>query len=312
MRAFVLGDVKRGGLLALAAAILFGASTPAAKAIIVGVHPLMLAGLLYLGSGLGLTVVKLAGRQSGVRLTRPDMPWLLATIVFGGGLGPALLMLGLTSTTGSTASLLLTLEGVFTALLAWVVFREPFNRRIGLGMASIFAGAVLLALHGPSGHAGLLGALAISAACLCWAVDNNCTSRISHVEAPTLTAIKGVVAGIANVSLALIAGAHFPVLRSIAFAGMIGLLGYGISLVLFVLALREIGAARAGAYFSTAPFIGALIGLIALREPWSATLAVAGALMAFGVWLHLTEQSSYTAAPEGDPTGRDLTTTSAV
>ena len=191
MAGFVLRDVKRGGLLALAAAMLFGASTPAAKAIIPGVHPLMLAGLLYLGSGLGLTIVKLAGRQSGARLTRTDLPWLAATVFFGGALGPALLMVGLTSTTGSTASLLLTLEGVFTAVLAWIVFREPFNRRVGLGMASIFAGAVLLALRGPSGHAGLVGALAIGGACLSWAIDNNCTSKISHVEAPTLTAIKG-------------------------------------------------------------------------------------------------------------------------
>lgn len=298
MPAFVLGDVKRGGLLALAAAILFGASTPAAKAIIAGVHPLMLAGLLYLGSGLGLTIVKLAGRQSGRRLARGDLPWLLATVFFGGGLGPALLMLGLTTTTGSTASLLLTLEGVFTALLAWIVFREPFNRRIGLGMASIFVGAVLLALRGPSGHAGAVGALAIAGACLCWAIDNNCTSKISHVEAPTLTAIKGMVAGVANISLALLVGAHFPPLRAIALSGLIGLLGYGVSLVLFVLALREVGAARAGAYFSTAPFIGAFVGLLVLREPWNVTLALAGALMAFGVWLHLTEEVAQPAGAE--------------
>ena len=156
MTRFVLRDVKRGGLLALAAAILFGASTPAAKAIIPGVHPLMLAGLLYLGSGLGLSIFRLAGRQSGTRLMRTDMPWLLATVFFGGALGPALLMVGLTSTTGSTASLLLTLEGVFTATLAWVVFREPFNRRVGFGMASIFVGAVILALRGPSGHTGFI------------------------------------------------------------------------------------------------------------------------------------------------------------
>lgn len=293
MARFVLGDVKRGGLLALAAAILFGASTPAAKAIIAGVHPLMLAGLLYLGSGLGLAIVKIGGgRQTGTRLQRADMPWLLATVFFGGGLGPALLMIGLTTTSGSTASLLLTLEGVFTAILAWIVFKEPFNRRVGIGMASIFVGAVLLALRGPSGHAGLFGALAIAGACLSWAIDNNCTSKISHVEAPTLTAIKGIVAGVANVGLALLAGAHFPPAGAVALSGLIGLFGYGVSLVLFVLALREIGAARAGAYFSTAPFIGAFVGLIALREPWNVTLAIAGALMAFGVWLHLTEEAA--------------------
>jgi drug/metabolite transporter (DMT)-like permease len=297
MAAFVLGDVRRGGLLALAAALLFGASTPAAKGVIAGVHPLMLAGLLYLGSGLGLTIIKLVGRQSGARLARADLPWLLATVLFGGVLGPALLMIGLTSTTGSTASLLLTLEGVFTALIAWIVFREPFNKRIGFGMALIFAGAVLLTLNGSPGQAGLLGAIAIGAACLCWAIDNNCTSKISHVEAPTLAAIKGVVAGVVNVSLAFVAGAHMPSLGAVGVSALIGLLGYGVSLVLFVLALREIGAARAGAYFSTAPFIGALVGLFALREPWSVTLAIAGALMVFGVWLHLTEQTAAETTP---------------
>lgn len=298
MARFVLGDVRRGGLLALAAAVLFGASTPAAKAIIAGVHPLMLAGLLYLGSGVGLTLTKLIGRQSGVRLARADLPWLLGTVLFGGVLGPALLMIGLTRTAGSTASLLLTLEGVFTALLAWIVFREPFNKRIGLGMASIFAGAVLLALNAPSGHAGLLGALAIGGACLCWAIDNNCTSKIAHVEAPTLAAIKGMVAGVVNVSLALVVGAALPTLGTVGVSALVGLLGYGVSLVLFVLALREVGAARAGAYFSTAPFIGAVAGLLVLREPWSVVLGVSGALMAFGVWLHLTEQ--VTEASSGD------------
>jgi drug/metabolite transporter (DMT)-like permease len=122
-------------------------------------------------------------------------------------------------------------------------------------------------------------------------------SKISHVVAPTLAAIKGVVAGVVNVSLAFVAGAHMPSLGAVGVSALIGLLGYGVSLVLFVLALREIGAARAGAYFSTAPFIGALVGLFALREPWSVTLAIAGALMVFGVWLHLTEQTAAETTP---------------
>lgn len=289
VRTFSLGDVRRGGLLAIGAAMLFGVSTPAAKAIVGNVQPLLLAGLLYLGSGLGLGMIILFRRRTGVRLKRADLPWLLATIVFGGALGPALLIWGLTRTTGSAASLLLTLEGVFTALLAWVVFREPFNKRIGIGMASIFAGAVLLSLRTPSGQAGLLGSLAVAGACLCWAIDNNCTSKIADVDALTLASIKGVVAGAANATLAMIAGSAFPSVGVMAASAMVGFFGYGLSLVLFVLALREIGAARTGAYFSTAPFIGALLGLIALREPLTASLLGAGLLMGYGVYLHLTE-----------------------
>lgn len=181
VRTFTLGNIRRGGLLAIAAALLFGLSTPAAKAIVGSLQPLLLAGLLYLGSGLGLSIIILVGHRHGAQLKRADLPWLLATVVFGGALGPALLMWGLTQTTGSAASLLLTLEGVFTALIAWIVFREPFNRRIGLGMAAILSGAVVLALRTSSGHAGTVGALAVAGACLSWAIDNNCTSKIADV-----------------------------------------------------------------------------------------------------------------------------------
>lgn len=287
---FALGDVRRGGLLAIAAAALFGASTPAAKAVVSGIHPLMLAGLLYLGSGIGLTLLRIASGQAGWAFKRADLPWLAAAVAFGGVAGPALLMLGLTTVTGSAASLLLTLEGVFTTLIAWIVFREPFNLRIGLGMIAIVAGAALLSFAGGSGRAAIGGALAVSAACLCWAIDNNCTSRISHADAPALAAVKGLVAGIVNAGLALTAGVVVPPARSIALAGLIGLFGYGISLVLFVLALRQVGAARTGAYFSTAPFLGAVLSLVFLRDTWSWSLLGAGLLMALGVWLHLTEQ----------------------
>lgn len=290
MSAFKLGNVKRGGLMALASAVLFGVSTPAAKSLIAGVHPLMLAGLLYLGSGIGLSLLRLVGlKGQAINLSRRDLPWLLASVLFGGILASALLMYGLSQTTGTAASLLLTLEGVFTALLAWIVFKEPFNRRVAIGMIAIFAGAVILALGGPGGRAAITGMLAIACACLCWAIDNNCTTRISHADAPILASIKGLVAGVVNVSLALMLGAHFPAVPAIGGALLVGLLGYGVSLVLFVLALREVGAARSGAYFSTAPFIGAIVGLVALHEPWSLSLVVVGGLMAFGVWLHLTE-----------------------
>ncbi len=289
-RGFVLGDVRRGGLLALGAATLFGVSTPAAKAIVGQVHPILLAGLLYLGSGLGLTAFRLLRRGDGKRLGRADLPWLACTILFGGVLGPALLMTGLAGTTGAAASLLLTLEGVFTALLAWIVFKESFNRRIGLGMLLIFAGACLLAIHDGSGRAAILSSLAIAGACLAWAIDNNCTSRISDVDSLTLAAIKGVAAGSANLLLALAGGASLPSITSVGVAALVGFFGYGLSLALFVLALREVGAARSGAYFATAPFIGAIVALVALREPLTGALVAAGCLMIAGVLLHLSEQ----------------------
>jgi drug/metabolite transporter (DMT)-like permease len=289
---FKLGDIRRGGLFAIAAAALFGASTPAAKVVVGNVPPLMLAGLLYLGSGLGLTLFRLASGRVLLPFSRADTPWLAAAVLFGGVLGPALLMFGLTSVTGSAASLLLTMEGVFTALIAWIVFREPFNGRVGIGMVAIVAGAALLALHGGSGRAALGGAVAVMGACLCWAIDNNCTSRIAAADAAALAAVKGLVAGVVNVTLVLFVGATLPSLGNIGRAALIGLLGYGISLVLFVLALREVGTARSGAYFSTAPFLGALLSIAFLHDTWGIAKVGAGILMAFGVWLHLTEQDS--------------------
>lgn len=288
-RRFILGDVRKGGLFALAAAALFGLSTPAAKAITGNVAPVLLAGLLYLGSGFGLLIVRLARGEGGAPTKPRDLPWLAGAVLFGGGLGPVLLMWGLMRTSGSAASLLLTLEGVFTALIAWIVFREPFNRRIGLGMMAIFIGAATLGLSGPSGGAAAPGVAAVAGACLCWAIDNNCTSRIAHVDAPTLAMIKGLAAGSVNVALGLAIGDALPGIGAIAAAGGVGLFGYGVSLILFVLALREVGAARTGAYFSTAPFLGAVLGVVALHEPVTVRLIAAATLMAFGVYLHLTE-----------------------
>ena len=281
---------------ALGAALLFGASTPLAKALLRDVSPVLLAGLLYLGSGIGLGLVRIA-RDRGRRTTpmaKKEWFWLLLAIGFGGVMGPLLLMLGLTRTPAATASLLLNLEAVLTALLAWIVFRENTDRRIVLGMLLIVAGAMLLALPGSSHTAGLgWGALLIAAACLCWALDNNFTRKVSASDALFIAGLKGLVAGIVNVVIALALGARLPAMPVVGMAMTVGLLGYGVSLVLFVLALRGLGSARTGAYFSTAPFIGAAIAILAFGEHASWMFWLAAALMGAGVWLHLAERHEH-------------------
>lgn len=281
---------------ALAAAVLFGASTPLAKALLGEVSPLLLAGLLYLGSGVGLWAFRIA-RDRGLTasgLTRIEWRWFAAAIAVGGVAGPALLMFGLTRTTAADASLLLNLEAVFTALLAWLVFRENADRRIVLGMALIVAGGLVLAW--PVGGAGVVSPwsyLAVAGACLCWAADNNLTRRVSAADPVFIAATKGLVAGVTNVLLALSLGARLPSPAWLAAAGGVGLAGYGLSLVLFVLALRGLGAARTGAYFATAPFVGAAISVIAFHEPLSWQFCAAALLMAGGVWLHLAERHEH-------------------
>lgn len=282
---------------ALAAAALFGASTPAAKALGADLHPFALAGLLYAGSGVGLALWILARRLSGsavmLGLAAADLPWLAGAVVVGGVLAPAMLMFALAQSAASVVSLLLNLESVFTALIAWFVFRENFDRRIAAGMALIVAGGVLLAIR-PEASVHLDGAaLLVAGACLCWAIDNNLTRRISAGDATAIAAIKGCVAGVSNLSLAVMAGAVWPS-SGITLAAMgVGLAGYGLSLVLFVVALRELGAARTGAYFSAAPFVGVVVSIAVLGETAGPPFWAAVALMAWGVWLHASERHAH-------------------
>ena len=280
---------------AIMAAVLFGASTPFAKLLLGRTAPVLLAGLLYLGSGSGLWAyyVSRRSRSCEAPLTRRDAPWLAGAVFFGGILGPALLMLGLSGTPASAASLLLNLEGVFTALLAWFVFHENFDRRIALGMLLIVGGGVALSWQGSVGFALPWHSVAVAGACLCWGIDNNLTQRVSGGDPVQTAAIKGSVAGAVNTIIALIMGAALPGLPALSGALVVGFLGYGLSLVLFVLALRHIGTARTGAYFSLAPFVGAAVSLVLLHESVGALFLVAGTLMAVGVWLHLTERHEH-------------------
>jgi drug/metabolite transporter (DMT)-like permease len=290
-------NMNKSVVYALVAAVLFGASTPLAKLLVNTVSPVMLGGLLYLGSGVGMLLIRLL-RDRGWRasgLQPAEWPWLLGAIAFGGVLGPVALMFGLTSTTGSTASLLLNLEAVLTAVLAWVAFRENADKRVVAGMLAIVAGGLVLSW--PSGTieagSGWIGPTAIGLACLCWAIDNNLTRQVSATDALFITGSKGLVAGAVNCSLALVMGSAFPPVGTVMSAMVVGLLGYGISLVMFVLALRGLGTARTGAYFSTAPFAGAMLSLVLLGEDTSAGFWLASGLMAVGVWLHLTERHEH-------------------
>jgi len=286
-----------GAPLALASAALFGASTPLAKLLLgAGISPWLLAGLLYLGSGIGLGFWLLLRRSLGIdhgeaSLRRNDLPWLALVIVSGGIAGPLLLMLGLARTSAASAALLLNLEGLATMAIAWTVFRENVDRWILTGAAAILAGAVLLSWSGP-GSIGW-GALLIAAACLAWGIDNNLTRKLSNADPVQIAAAKGIAAGLVNLTLSIVAGARLPTLGPLAGAALIGFFGYGVSLVFFVLGLRHLGSARTGAYFSTAPFIGAVLAIAIFQEPITFRLIAAAILMAIGVGLHLVERHEH-------------------
>lgn len=290
--------MNKGIVYALLAAVLFGVSTPLAKPLTGQTAPLLLAGLLYLGSGIGLSVwlVLRRIRPSAERasLTSSDLPWLAGAVATGGILGPVLLMTGLAVIPASSASLLLNMEGVLTAILAWFVFREQFDRRIFVGIVLIVAAGVLLSWERNAVTILPWGALCVVGACLCWAIDNNLTRKVSASDAVQIAAIKGLTAGAVNLAIA-IWWLHLPLPPAghIAAAAAIGFCCYGLSLVLFVLALRHLGTARTGAYFSAAPFVGAVISLLLFNERPDTLFWLAAALMAVGIWLHLTEKHSH-------------------
>lgn len=286
-----------GVLFAMLSAVLFGASTPFSKLLLGSIDPWLLAGLLYLGSGLGLGGFYLARRSFGIAsgeasLRPKDLPWLALVVLSGGVAGPVLLMIGLVHTEASSAALLLNLEGLATMTIAWLVFHENVDRRIFLGAMAILAGAVVLSWQGGASGFGL-GALAVAGACVAWGVDNNLTRKLSSADPVQIALVKGLVAGSVNVALALSRHSVLPPLPALAEAGVVGLLGYGISLVLFVLALRSLGSARTGAYFSTAPFVGAALAVALFSEPVTAQLLIAALLMGLGVYLHLAERHEH-------------------
>ena len=288
---------RRGIWYAITAAVLFGASTPVAKALVRGAAPQLIAGLLYLGSGVGLAIASAAWRSKRQRveagMTRSDAAWLAAAILFGGIAGPVLLMTGLVRTPASSASLLLNLEGVFTACIAWFVFRENFDRRIAIGMLAIVLGGLTLSWEGRARLGGVVGPLAVVGACLCWGIDNNLTQKVSHSDPLHVAMFKGLIAGVVNVGIASAIGARWPGIPVIGATLVLGFVSYGVSLVLYVLALRHLGTARTGAYFSLAPFVGAAAAIAAWRERPTMLFAAGAACMAVGVWLHLTERHSH-------------------
>lgn len=286
-----------GVLAAMGAALLFGIGTPLAKLLLAEVNPWLLAGLLYLGSGIGLTLYRRINRAPAVSLGSTEMRWFAAAILCGGIAGPVLLMFGLSHMPASGASLLLNAEGVFTALLAWFAFKENVDRRIAIGMVAIVAGALLLSWPGDARFAGIWPSLAVLGACFAWGLDNNLTRKISLTDASWIAAAKGLIAGSVNLCLAYLVGVQLPAWPNVATAMLLGFFAYGVSLALFVVGLRHLGTARTGAYFSVAPFIGAALA-VGLGEPITVPLILAGLLMGLGIWLHLTEQHDHEHAHE--------------
>ena len=271
----------------LGTALLFGGITPLTKLFLSDVQPWMLAGLLFLGGGLGLLPIHLLRSRYSPpddRLQKHDWQWLGASIVVGGVIAPVLLTLGLVQTTAAATSLMLNFECVFTALLAWTVFGERWRWQIFVGMLAIVAGGVVLS-HADTGAGVTWGALLILGTCFHWALDSNFTTKIAKKDPVQVAMLKSGVAGAINVAIALLIGQPLPPLPTLCLVLGAGFLTSGLTLFCFVMTLRHLGASRSGAYFALAPFAGTTISALLLKESINESLAIAAILMAAGAAL---------------------------
>lgn len=283
---------RSGSIYALATALCFGLSIPLSKLLLAEIEPWMLAGIIYLGGGLGLLpIYYLRNLQSPPtdKLRSKDWNWLGGSIFAGGLIAPVLLTIGLNTTPATVGSLLLNFEGVFTALLAWTIFRERWRWQVFLGIVAITSGGIVLSFT-ERVNAGLSwGALLILGTCLAWAMDSNLTNKIADRDPLQVALCKSGIAGLINVAIASSIGQTLPPLSTLLGALAIGFISSGLTYVFFVHALRQLGAARTGAYFALSPFVGAAISVLFLGEQITHVLVISAILMAVGVGLCLQE-----------------------
>ncbi len=280
----------------VASAALFGISPPVSKILVSDIGSVALAGLLYLGAFLGLAILRLLPMRKSneeTELRRSDLPYLAGSIVSGGVIAPILLMTGIASVTGIASSLLLNLEGVATALIAWLAFREVVGKRTWAALVLMTAAGVLLAVETGGGGSSILGAAMIVMAMFFWGLDNNLTRRIAGTGPRRIAMLKGLVAGTASLSLSFLLGQAPSLGPGLLAALLLGSLSYGVSLVLFIMALDSLGSARTGAFFALGPFIGAVVSVPLLGEAPQLVMLPAGALMAVGTYLLITEKHAH-------------------
>jgi len=281
-------DVRRGIPLALAAGVLFGLSAPLSKLIVASMEPVALAGALYLGAFIAASVGRLLGVTRGLQSTplrRRDAPFVVIMVGVGGVLAPVLLMYGVRAATGFTASLLLNLEGATTALIAWSLFRERVTPRVWGAVALMTAVGVLLTGIVTGTSSGILGPLLILGAAIGWGVDNNVSARLSYCDPLVLISIKGLAAGLFSSGLSWAMSGSLPAARDLLAGLGVGCVSYGVSLVLFVLSLKAMGAARTGAFFAVGPLAGALLSLAIFRGTFTWMMGLALVLTAGSIWL---------------------------
>ena len=282
---------------ALLAAVFFGASAPISKLLLGDVPPVLMAAFLYLGSGTGISLIKLyqrlASNQKEAGIKRPDIKWLSGAIISGGILAPIILMISLKNTPASTASLLLNFEGVGTTLIALFFFRESISRRALGAILAITLASILLSTNFGSSWGMSLGAFGVLLACVLWGVDNNFTRNISAKDPLTIVAWKGLVSGTFSLILGLSLGQKPPPLLTVLSILLLGFISYGLSTMFFIYSMRGLGAARTSALYGTAPLAGVLLSILIFKDPITLLFGIAAILMVAGAYLLANEEHAH-------------------
>ena len=284
---------------AILAAALFGACTPISKLLLGYIEPIPMAAFLYLGSGVGMLLFGIARRmkhnftEPEAKIGKEDIKWLIGAIMAGGVIAPIVLMFSLRNTPASTASLLLNFESVATTLIAVIAFKEAIGRRIWLAVASITTASILLSwnLNGEWGFS--IGALGVILACSLWGIDNNFTRNISAKDPIITVIIKGIGAGTFSLLLGFITRSNFPGIKIALGAMLLGCFGYGLSIELFIFAMRNLGSSRTSAFFGIAPFVGALLSFLLFRELPNTLFYISLPIMIMGAVLILGEKHGH-------------------
>jgi len=280
--------------LAVAAAALYALSVPLSKLLMASVDPGALAGLLYLGAGVGMWVLlgarrAMGGKSSSRPMERRDAPYVIGMVALDVA-APLLLMAGLATSAPESVSLLNNFEIVATALFARAFFGEAISPRLWAGIVAMTASCVLLTVEPGTGCSFSSGSLLVLGACLCWGVENNCTATISDCDPALVVAVKGVGSGVGALAVGMLGGASLPSVVPLLLAMALGFASYGLSILAYVWAQRGLGAARTSAYYAVGPFMGVAISWALFGQAPGAGFIVALALMALGSWLSLPQR----------------------
>ena len=284
---------KTAILMAILAAALYALNSPLSKLLLKNVSSAMMAGLLYLGAGVGLVIVRLVQKGAGVAhreqaLTRADLPYTVAMVVLDIA-APLSLMAGLTMTTAANASLLNNIEIVATSLIALIIFKEKISGRLWAAISLVTLASIILSIEDAGSFQFSFGSLFVLLACVCWGFENNCTRKISDKDPLEIVVIKGFGSGIGSLAIAFFIGDRLPQLRYILCALLLGFVAYGLSIFFYIYAQRTLGAAKTSAYYAVAPFIGVLLSLLILQETPRPSFWIALIIMAAGTYLASTE-----------------------